>query len=208
MAFRLKMLWVLFAFFAIAIGCYPLIYALVDMHDKGLLQSKSPRLLHNPAWKAFFYIHISFGGLALLTGWQQFSTKLRQRYLNLHRWLGRIYVMAVLLSGTAGLYIACYASGGLISIFGFGVLALLWLYTNIQGYLSIIKLDVQSHKKWMIRNYALTFAAVTLRIWLPLMLGVVHLEFITAYPIVAWLCWVPNLIIAEIVIKLLTQKRQ
>ena len=48
----------------------------------------------------------------------------------------------------------------------------------------------------MVRNFALTFAAVTLRLWLPgMVVGGVPMEI--AYPIVAWLCWVPNLIVAE-----------
>jgi uncharacterized membrane protein len=197
-----KFLWGIFIFFALAVGCYPLIYGFVDMHNKGLLQSKSAELLHNPLWKSFFFFHISFGGLALLTGWYQFIQKRRQRYLNLHRWLGRFYVIAVLISGTAGLYIAFYATGGLISILGFGLLALCWLFSDVMGYVAIRKLDVLSHKKWMIRNYALTFAAVTLRVWLPLMmLPFFHIAFLDAYHVVAWLCWVPNLIAAEMFIR-------
>jgi len=197
-----KFLWGIFIFFAVAVGCYPLIYGFVDMHNKGLLQSKSAELLHNPLWKSFFFFHISFGGLALLTGWYQFIQKRRQRYLNLHRWLGRFYVIAVLISGTAGLYIAFYATGGLISILGFGLLALCWLFSDVMGYVAIRKLDVLSHKKWMIRNYALAFAAVTLRVWLPLMmLPFFHIAFLDAYHVVAWLCWVPNLIAAEMFIR-------
>ena len=197
-----KFLWGIFIFFAVAVGCYPLIYGFVDMHNKGLLQSKSAELLHNPLWKSFFFFHISFGGMALLTGWYQFIQKRRQRYLNLHRWLGRFYGIAVLISGTAGLYIAFYATGGLISILGFGLLALCWLFSDVMGYVAIRKLDVLSHKKWMIRNYALTFAAVTLRVWLPLMmLPFFHIAFLDAYHVVAWLCWVPNLIAAEMFIR-------
>jgi hypothetical protein len=49
----------------------------------------------------------------------------------------------------------------------------------------------------MIRSYALTFAAVTLRIWLPLFQNGFGMEFISAYVIIAWLCWVPNLLWAE-----------
>ena len=200
MKFKHKLLWITLGFFAILIGCYPLIYGFVDMHNKGLLQSKSPELLHYSLWRLFFYTHISFGGLALSVGWIQFSSKLRKSNLNFHRWVGRVYVIAVLLSSIAGLYIAYFASGGLISVLGFSSLGLLWFYTDVKAYITIHNLDIQAHKRWMIRNYALTFAAVTLRIWLPLMmLPVFNLGFLHAYPIVAWLCWVPNLIIAEII---------
>jgi hypothetical protein len=46
-----------------------------------------------------------------------------------------------------------------------------------------------------LRSYALTFSGVTLRIWLPLLM--IPFEFETAYPMVAWLAWVPNLLVAE-----------
>jgi len=52
----------------------------------------------------------------------------------------------------------------------------------------------------MIRNFALTFAAVTLRIWLPLMAGLMHVPFTPAYVTVSWLCWVPNLLLAEVLV--------
>ena len=47
----------------------------------------------------------------------------------------------------------------------------------------------------MIHNFALTFAAVTLRIYVPAAI-VAGVAFATAYPVIAWLCWVPNLLIA------------
>jgi hypothetical protein len=60
----------------------------------------------------------------------------------------------------------------------------------------------------MIRSYALCFAAVTLRIWLPLFQFALGLEFIFAYRIIAWLCWVPNLVVAELIVRSLKMKRE
>ena len=48
----------------------------------------------------------------------------------------------------------------------------------------------------MIRNFALTFAAVALRLYLPPVF-IFGLPFATSYAIIAWLCWVPNLLVAE-----------
>lgn len=192
--------WIPFALFAIAIGIYPAIYYFVDMHSQGLLASKPKELLSNNVWRILFYLHITAGGIALLTGWSQFSYRLRGRYLNRHRLVGKLYVLSVLLSSCAGLYIAFFASGGIICVVGFGSLALLWLFTGIKAYTSIRKLQVDEHERWMIRNYALTFAAVTLRIWLPLATGVMHFDFITSYRVISWLCWVPNLVVAGLII--------
>jgi uncharacterized membrane protein len=195
------LLWTVFGLFAIGIGVYPLVYYIVDMHGKGLFSSKSSELLSNQVWHSAFYIHITFGGIAMLTGWTQFSRSIRNRRLNVHRTLGKIYVFSVMLSSLAGLYIAQFASGGIISRIGFSLLAICWFVSVTKAYATILKKHFKQHENWMIRNYALTFAAVTLRIYLPLSQNpAIHIDFLTAYRTISWLCWVPNLIIAEIII--------
>ena len=192
--------WIPFAFFAIAIGLYPLLYFLVDMRSNGLLHSKPRAILSDVVWNSAFYIHIIFGGIALLIGWIQFSVRLRRKYLKTHRFIGKIYVIAVAMSSMAGLYIAFFATGGLVCVLGFGSLAILWVISNIKAYSTIRQGHIRQHQNWMICNYALTFAAVTLRIWLPLLSAFVFHDFIPAYRVVSWLCWVPNLVIALIII--------
>ncbi len=53
----------------------------------------------------------------------------------------------------------------------------------------------------MIRNYAPAFAAVTLRIYLPFSQAVLHADFLASYRIISWLCWAPNLLIAEMIVR-------
>jgi uncharacterized membrane protein len=198
---KLKYLpWILFAVLAISTGLYLLIYYIVDMHNKGLMSSKTKELLDNAVWHTAFYTHISFGGIALLIGWTQFSKRLREKYLKLHRNIGKVYVASVMISSIAGFYIALFASGGITCTLGFGMLAALWFFSIMMAYTSILKRDFKQHENWMIRNYALTFAAVTLRIYLPISQAGLHIEFVTAYRAISWLCWVPNLIIAELII--------
>ncbi|MEQ8879328.1 MAG: DUF2306 domain-containing protein, partial [Cyclobacteriaceae bacterium] len=55
---------------------------------------------------------------------------------------------------------------------------------------------IEEHQRWMLRSYALTFAAVTLRLWLPALTGL-GIAFIVAYKIISWLSWVPNLLVVE-----------
>lgn len=185
--------------FAVFIGLYPLRFIGLP-YEESLLGSKSETLLNSSIYLTAFYAHIFLGGLALLTGFSQFYKKLRRKRPALHRTLGKIYVIAVLLSGMAGLGIAFYATGGIIPSLGFGGLALSWLYTTSNAYTSIKKMDIDAHQRWMIRSYALCFAAVTLRLYLPLFTGLLNMDFITAYKIIAWLCWVPNIFVAEIFI--------
>lgn len=188
--------WFIFVFFALLIGVYPVAYFLFDM-KYGLLSSKSAELLADSYWNFQFYQHILFGGIALLTGWAQFNKKWRTNFIRTHRMLGIIYLASVVLSGLAGLYLAFFATGGWIASLGFGSLAVMWLFTTVNAYLAIHDKKIDAHERWMIRSYALTFAAVTLRLWLPIFQAGFGMNFIDSYLIIAWLCWVPNLLVAE-----------
>ena len=182
--------------FALFIGLYPLRFIGLP-YNESLLGDKPAALLDSDLYLLGFYTHIFLGGIALIAGFSQFFKKLRRKRLGLHRMLGKIYLLAVLFSGTAGLGIAYYASGGWIPAIGFAGLAVLWLYTTGNAYVTIRSGMVQAHQKWMIRSYALCFAAVTLRIYLPLFIAGFGMEFYDAYRIIAWLCWVPNILVAE-----------
>ncbi|MBO9675893.1 MAG: DUF2306 domain-containing protein [Sphingobacteriaceae bacterium] len=192
-----KGLWILFAVFATLIGLYPAIYFFVD-RKFGLLNSKSAVLLANIFWNVGFYTHIIFGGIALLTGWIQFSSKIRVKYIKLHRNIGMVYLVAVMLSSLAGVYIGFFATGGFITSLGFITLGLVWFYTTAKAYLYIKAKKIDQHQKMMVYSYAACFAAVTLRIWLPL-LTMLFGNFLKAYLIVAWLSWVPNLFVAYLI---------
>lgn len=191
--------WIIFASMALAIGFYPMLYFLID-RNFGLLSTKSPVLLSNLYWNIGFYTHILGGGIALLVGWTQFVPQWRNRYVALHRKLGKTYLVAVLLSGVAGLGIGFFATGGFVAASGFISLALVWLYTSSRAYEHIRNGRIQAHERMMTYSYAACFAAVTLRIWLPILV-LTFQDFVTAYRIVAWLCWVPNLLIVRYLFK-------
>ena len=147
------------------------------------------------AWGLRLHIFASIAALAL--GPLQFSARLRARRPALHRWTGRVYLgIGVAVGGASGLYMAQHAFGGLGPRVGFTLLALAWLYTGLKGYLAIRRRDVASHREWMLRNFALTLAAVTLRIYLPVSMAS-GIAFESAYPVIAWIAWVPNLLVAE-----------
>ena len=139
--------------------------------------------------------HIVGGMLALGLGPFQFLRGLRTKRPSVHRWLGRGYLLGVLLGGTAGLYMATFAYTGVVASVGFGALALLWLLTGALAYRAIRQGNVNTHRRWMVRNFALTFAAVTLRLQLPFLAA--GFGFDVGYMIVAWSCWAPNLLLIE-----------
>lgn len=190
-----KVLYIFIAILATIVGVYPLIYFLIDRRF-GLLASKTAELLADPLWNICFYLHIILGGLALLIGWIQFSLSLRIRRPHLHKIIGKSYVVAVLVSAVAGIIIGTNASGGLFTALGFIMLGVVWFVTTLQAFVSIRKANVGKHQAMMIYSYSCTFAAVTLRIWLPILTSFTS----EAYLIVSWLCWVPNLVIAYLIV--------
>jgi uncharacterized membrane protein len=140
------------------------------------------------------YIHIFTSAVALALGPWQFSAGLRQRHPRWHRWSGRTYLIAgVLPGGISGLYVAQFAFGAWVSETGFSLLAISWLASAGLAYKAIRRGDLASHQRWMLRNFALTFAAVTLRIYLG-SFAAFGVPFEVFYPWLAWICWVPNLI--------------
>ena len=146
--------------------------------------------------KAAVYTHIFAAAIALLLGPLQFSASLRRRLTRFHRISGRLYLLGVLLGGLGGLQLSLHAQGGLPARAGFFCLATLWLYTAVRAFAAIRNGNVVAHRRWMVRNFALTFAAVTLRLYLP-SAGALGIPFELSYPVIAWACWIPNLVVAE-----------
>ena len=144
--------------------------------------------------------HFLGGAVAIAIGALQFSTRIRTKFVTVHRWLGRTYVLAILVSGTAGLLLAINSTGGVLARWGFGLLAVAWLASTFTAYRHIRNGRVAAHRQWMIRSYAITLAALTLRFYLPAAL-LLDLPMGIAYQAIAWLCWVPNLLVAEWLIR-------
>jgi uncharacterized membrane protein len=143
------------------------------------------------------YVHVFSASLALLLGPLQFSTRLRGARPVLHRWIGRTYLsVGVLVGGLSGLYLAASAYGGPVARLGFASLAVLWLFTGVAAFRAIRGGDIAAHRRWMVRNFALSFAAVMLRLYVPAA-AVAGAAFAPSYALIAWLCWVPNLLFAE-----------
>ena len=149
-----------------------------------------PHMLGQINASAFsFYIHFIFAPLALLVMPFQFWAGIRRKSLGLHRWLGRAYVIAVLVGGVGGMLMSFNTESAHITAVGFGILAFLWIYTTVRAYMAIRNKDINEHKRWMLRSASLTFGAVTLRVMVPLgqMLdeaGLVPFEYV--YTFTAW----------------------
>ncbi|MEO8315587.1 MAG: DUF2306 domain-containing protein [Pseudomonadota bacterium] len=145
-------------------------------------------------------LHAVSAATALLTGPWQFLSTLRSHLPSLHRWTGRVYTAACVIGGTTGFVLALGASTGLVSTAGFGLLAVTWTFCTVMGWQLAMGRDFIAHRRWMIRSFALTFAAVTLRLYLPIA-PALPVSFENAYRCISFLCWVPNLLLAELYLR-------
>ena len=179
-------------------GALMLLATGVALYAFGLLVSPgsgAPFIRESPVPWAF-QLHFLGGGLALLLGPWQFVTGPRVRRRAWHRATGYAYAVSVLVGIGGGAVLAPYAQTGLVAITGFGALALCTLVSTARAVQLARQHEIDRHRDWMTRSFALILAAVTLRLQLPLSL-MNGLAFEVVYPIIAWACWVPNLLIAE-----------
>jgi uncharacterized membrane protein len=167
----------------------------------GFLQFKQEHI-GNHAWRTAFYIHVFSAVLTLLAGFTQFSPYILREHRKLHRIFGKIYVFNVLfINFPTGMLMAFYANGGWTTQLAFIILDSLWFWFTLKAFLEIKKGNIKRHKQFMIRSYALTFSAITLRAWRSVLAALLVINPDTLYMIDAWLGFVPNLLFAEWLIR-------
>ena len=148
-----------------------------------------------------FFIHVYTSFFLLVVGVLQFSKRIRLRKPALHKLFGKLYVFIILFfSGPSALVMSYYANGGLVSKTAFLLLTVLWILFTILAFLSAMKLDFVLHQKFVIRSFALTLSAISLRLFKYIIVFLFHPLPMDTYRIVSWLGWIFNLIIAEIII--------
>jgi uncharacterized membrane protein len=189
-----KLAWFLLALFALVNALGALRYLLPHVPFPAELDNFSQR-------RIALSLHALGGAIALLAGPLQFVSRFRESNWNRHRFLGWIYCSAVLLGWCASLWIAPHAQTGWIASAGFLTLGAAWIAATGLAVQFILRGDALTHRRWMIRSYALTAAAITLRVYLPLSVAF-HWPFSIAYPAIAWICWIPNALAAEVYVRL------
>lgn len=169
--------------------------------DAAFLQIKQ-QYIEIGHWKAAFWIHVFTSMAALIAGFTQFSSSVLKLWPHWHRRMGRLYVVNVcFITGPASLVMAFYANGGWTSRLAFTLLAVLWLATTTVGWRLALQRQWRRHGEWMIRSYALTLSAITLRAWKYVLMLLFDPRPMDLYRLVAWLGFVPNALLAEWVIR-------
>lgn len=184
-------------------------YFILDPKNSPFIVEKLKEIkgFHYHPWIYVLYIHIIFGTLSLVLGPFQFSTKLRTNKPHLHRNIGKTYLFSILVASMMGLYLAFYGSGGIVSIIGFYSLDIAWFTTAFTGFIKIKKKQVERHRAWMFRSYAVTLTFVSFRIW-AIFAVLISNQRGVLYGITIIFSWVLNLFISEWILSYSKKRKQ
>lgn len=150
-----------------------------------------------------YYAHVLFAGLILVLGLFQLRTTISLRWRKLHRFLGKSYAYGILFfAAPGGLVMSFFINRGAWVLASFLIQSACWFLFTALAVRAIKKGDIEEHARWMWRSYALTFAAVTLRLYVFLFTSSYDMSAPEAYGIIAWLSWTTNLVAVEIYLSL------
>lgn len=188
---RTRWTWRLAAVLSVGVAGHALAYALLG--DRMYVDVLAESFRERP-WSIF--VHALIGSVGLAAGPFLLLPSLLARRPHLHRTLGKVYVASAVVIGASGLYLAPYAFGGPVAQAGFAGMGVALLIPTLLAYRAIRAGRVTAHRRWAIMSFAVLFSAVTLRLWLPILVGLHLGDFAPAYRWAAWLSWVPNLAVA------------
>jgi uncharacterized membrane protein len=166
--------------------------------DIAFLRIKQTVVRSLPPYLSIFYIHVYSSIFVLLAGFTQFSDYIMTNYKSLHRFFGKLYFLNVLfLSAPSGIFMGFYANGAWHTKLSFILLGILWFLFTALAIVAIKKGQIAKHRAFMIRSFALALSAITLRTWKVVIVYCFDTAPMDTYQIIAWLGWIPNLLIAE-----------
>jgi uncharacterized membrane protein len=192
-------------YFILCIVTFLMLRLIIDysaFHDDTRFLRYKQDYIHNRTWIIAFYVHVFTSILTLMAGFTQFSGDFLKNHRSLHRLIGRIYAITILfINFPAGMILAVNANGLLPSRIAFTLLDCGWFFFTAKAVLAARQGRIKEHKQYMIRSYALTFSAITLRTWKIILANTVHPDALSLYMIDAWMGFVPNLLVAEWIIR-------
>ncbi|MFT3726658.1 MAG: DUF2306 domain-containing protein [Terricaulis sp.] len=166
------------------------------IHEAYFFRGPSPQLTRLGPFMPWLAPHIVTGAVALVLGPLQFSTTIRKRSLALHRWVGRAYTAAVLISSPLALYIILTFEAP-SARWVMGTMAALWFITTAFAWLAAASHNLTQHKLWVGRSYLFTFTFTMTRFALDVIWPGINGEGVTNY---YWVLNVACLVIPDIVL--------
>jgi hypothetical protein len=132
-------------------------------HETYVFRPGDPLLKHLATFRWWLIPHVVGGTIAFLAAPFQFSSTFRRRYLGAHRWVGRIYMVSVIVSSILSVYIVLRFEVP-ANWWVMGTMGGLWLLTTLFAWLAILNRNTVQHRLWIGRSFGLTFTFVLTRI--------------------------------------------
>ncbi len=165
--------------------------------DHLLLVPDSPLRQRYAPVAPLVFMHGFPAAIALFLGILQFSSRLRQRHLKVHRWMGRIYVGCVAIAAPAGVVVAAKLPVPTLLLES-AIQSVGWLATTATALYCVCTGRIQQHREWMMRSYpfAMVFVVVRAALAIPAVarMGVVGLSA-TVWGSLAIACFLPSFLI-------------
>ena len=168
--------------------------------EVSFLMIKQTEVTDRPEYLYFFYTHVYTSIFVLLSG---FLAILRKDFAlkNFHKNTGKMYIFLILIfAAPSGIYMGVFANGGIFAKISFVMLGCFWWLSTFKAYQLARQKRFKEHQQWMWRSFALTLSAITLRMWKVIIVYLFHPHPMDVYQIIAWLGWVPNLLLIEYLI--------
>ena len=169
--------------------------------EVSFLMIKQTEVTTRPEYLWFFYTHVYTSIFVLLAGFLAIIRK-NFGFANFHRNAGKIYIFLILfLAAPSGIYMGIFANGNFFAKLSFVILGCLWWFSTFKAFQLARKKKFSEHKKWMWRSFAFTLSAITLRMWKVFIVYLFHPNPLDVYQIIAWLGWIPNILLIEFLIR-------
>ena len=169
--------------------------------EASFLMIKQTEVQGRPEYLWFFYAHVYTSIFVLMAG---FLAILRKNFgiKDFHKSAGKIYIFLILiLAAPSGIYMGIFANGNFFAKLSFVILGSLWWFSTFKAFQLARSKKFKEHKKWMWRSFALTLSAITLRMWKVFIVYLFHPNPMDVYQIIAWLGWIPNILLIEFLIR-------
>lgn len=147
------------------------------------------------------FLHICGGLTATVLGPFQFIARIRKNYVRVHRFMGRTYLVSILLGSIAGMYLAITSNVNLAYTLGLASLAVVWFTTSLMAFICIKNGNISLHREWMIKSYVITFAFTTFRLLYQILSDWNVSDSTTRLTLLSWACWAIPLFVAELILQ-------
>lgn len=143
--------------------------------------------------------HMVLGILFVLIAPWQLVPKVRRAYPVLHRWIGRISLASSFILIVTGMMFAfMYTYTGFVEQVPTVTYSIIYTWLIFMAIKSILAGDVEKHREWMIRGFAMMMGISATRVWFYLFLKTTDLPSTIFFSSIFWLGLGVNLLIAEV----------